>query len=343
MIMRNNKSIYIAIASILIVGIVAECVFAVWDATKPADSTIFRVADNLIRDNNAAIEAALNAQHVFVTGGAQTGVHREGACNILYYDTTANIDAGVIAVSFVHDGLMFDTDLDCFYTMNADNDAKVALVLGPTAIAGALLDEDDMVSDDATKAPSQQSTKAYVDSGTVTMTNKTLTTPTLTSPVIDTGVSGTAILDEDDMATDSNTQLATQQSIKAYVDTSVAAKGFHLSGTPQVFNTKVTEADEWQVLDLSTKGTPAIGANRVLVHLEVTCSTNGHVFVVSSSEIATGTIVYNTTYVGGNTVYSGAAGSKGLLTVTTDANGYIYIGSTSADPTWTVNLVGYVN
>jgi hypothetical protein len=48
----------------------------------------------------------------------------------------------------------------------------------------------------------------------VTMTNKTLT-----SAVLNTGVSGTAVLDEDDMSTDSATQLATQQSIKAYVDT----------------------------------------------------------------------------------------------------------------------------
>jgi len=52
------------------------------------------------------------------------------------------------------------------------------------------------------------------DSGTQTLTNKTLT-----SPVINTGVSGTAILDEDNFASDSDTQLATQQSIKAYVDT----------------------------------------------------------------------------------------------------------------------------
>lgn len=48
---------------------------------------------------------------------------------------------------------------------------------------------------------------------------------TLTSPVINTGVSGTAILDEDDMASDSSTQLATQQSIKAYVDNSISAAG----------------------------------------------------------------------------------------------------------------------
>ena len=41
---------------------------------------------------------------------------------------------------------------------------------------------------------------------------------TITSPVINTGVSGTAILDEDNMVGNSATKLATQQSIKAYVD-----------------------------------------------------------------------------------------------------------------------------
>ena len=40
---------------------------------------------------------------------------------------------------------------------------------------------------------------------------------------MNTGVSGTAVLDEDNMASDSATQLATQQSIKAYVDTQVGA------------------------------------------------------------------------------------------------------------------------
>jgi hypothetical protein len=51
-----------------------------------------------------------------------------------------------------------------------------------------------------------------------TTDTQTLTNKTLTSPVINTGVSGTAIKDEDDMASDSATHLATQQSIKAYVD-----------------------------------------------------------------------------------------------------------------------------
>jgi len=53
-------------------------------------------------------------------------------------------------------------------------------------------------------------------------TTDTLTNKTLTSAVLNTGVSGTAVLDEDNMASDSATQLATQQSIKAYVDAQVA-------------------------------------------------------------------------------------------------------------------------
>ncbi len=56
-----------------------------------------------------------------------------------------------------------------------------------------------------------------------TTDTQTLSAKTLTSPVINTSVSGTAILDEDNMVSDSATQLATQQSIKAYVDSQTGA------------------------------------------------------------------------------------------------------------------------
>ena len=55
------------------------------------------------------------------------------------------------------------------------------------------------------------------DSSTSTLTNKTLT-----SAVLNSTISGTSIKDEDNMASDSASHLATQQSIKSYVDTQVA-------------------------------------------------------------------------------------------------------------------------
>ena len=51
--------------------------------------------------------------------------------------------------------------------------------------------------------------------GTQTLTNKTLTSPT-----INTGITGTAVLDDDTFATASATTIATSESIKAYVDAS---------------------------------------------------------------------------------------------------------------------------
>jgi len=131
----------------------------------------------------------------------------------------------------------------------------------------AFLDEDNMASNSATKVASQQSIKAYVDteiagisaditavnagtglsgggsSGAVTLAidstvttltgSQTLTNKTLTSAILNGTISGTSIKDEDNMSSDSASHLATQQSIKAYVDTEIA-------GVPQGDITAVT-------------------------------------------------------------------------------------------------------
>jgi hypothetical protein len=65
-------------------------------------------------------------------------------------------------------------------------------------------------------------------------TSQTMSNKTLTSPILNTGVSGTAVLDEDNMASNSATHLATQQSIKAYADTKAAIASPTLTGVPLV-------------------------------------------------------------------------------------------------------------
>ena len=64
---------------------------------------------------------------------------------------------------------------------------------------------------------------------TQTLTNKTLTSPTITSGVFNTQFSGSAFLDEDDMSSNSATKLASQQSIKAYVDAQITAQDLDIT------------------------------------------------------------------------------------------------------------------
>ena len=65
-----------------------------------------------------------------------------------------------------------------------------------------------------------------IDSTVATLTgSQTLTNKTLTSAVLNGTISGTSIKDEDNMSSDSASHLATQQSIKAYVDSQTAGLG----------------------------------------------------------------------------------------------------------------------
>jgi hypothetical protein len=64
----------------------------------------------------------------------------------------------------------------------------------------------------------------YVSGTTATLTNKTLT-----SPVLNGTLSGNAFLDEDDMSSNSATKVASQQSIKTYVDAQLTAQDLDVS------------------------------------------------------------------------------------------------------------------
>jgi hypothetical protein len=185
-----------------------------WVKTLPADATVFRVADDAIRANNAQLETALDNQHVFTTAGAQLATHRPGVCNVLFYGTTVEIAAALIDGThpLVHDSIIFDTDLKKFFTSDGAG-ALVALELSGSGIANAVVDEDDMVSNLDTKVPTQQSVKAFVTSGTVTMTNKTLTSPVINTSILGAAVGG-AIDSDGTLAANSDTAVPTQKAVK---------------------------------------------------------------------------------------------------------------------------------
>lgn len=188
-----------------------------WDKDKPAANTSLKVSNPEILTNNAALETALDQDHDFTTSGTQTGKHDKITFKEQSGDQTTSSNEMALYIKDLGaaPGVYLRPQSDGTAIQLTGADAKVL------SASTDMLDEDNMASDSATKTASQQSIKAYIDSGTVTMTNKILTTPTLTSPVVNTGVSGTAVLDEDNMASDSATQLATQQSIKAYIDNKI--------------------------------------------------------------------------------------------------------------------------
>lgn len=114
-----------------------------------------------------------------------------------------------------------------------------------------------------------------------TSDSQTLTSKTLTSPVLNTGVSGTAIKDEDDMASDSATHLATQQSIKAYVDGKSVVVDRAYDEQSGAFNAtsvipddasipQITEGDEI----LSASITPKKNTNRIRATVHMFCNTS---------------------------------------------------------------------
>ena len=150
--------------------------------------------------------------------------------NLTVSGTTTTVDSTTISIqnSFVFEGATDDAHETTLTTVDPTADRTVRL---PNATGTIVLQD----------------------------TTDTLTNKTITSAVLNTAVSGSAILDEDNMASDSATQLATQQSIKAYVDSQVTAQDMDItsdSGTIDVdLDSETLDIAGGTGIDTSASGT----------------------------------------------------------------------------------------
>jgi len=135
-------------------------------------------------DSGGAVSIDLDSETLTIAGG--TGIDTTGATNTL----TVAIDSSVTTLTG---------------TQTLTNKTLTAPVISTISNTGTL------------------TLPTSTDTLVGRATTDTLTNKTLTSAVLNTSVSGTAILDEDDMTSNSATQLITQQSAKAYIDATATA------------------------------------------------------------------------------------------------------------------------
>ena len=151
-----------------------------------------------------------------------TGLVMSGASPLVFEGATA--DAHETTLAFV------DPTADRTITFFNATDTLVGKATSDTLTNKSIDLETNTLTGSLTEFNSALQSNSFTSlTGSETLTNKTLTSPTLTSAVLNTGVSGSAVLDEDNMASDSATKLATQQSIKAYVDSSVTQEDLDIA------------------------------------------------------------------------------------------------------------------
>ena len=249
-------------------------------------------------------------------------------------------------------------------TINA-SDSTVDVYVGSTYVNPSIPVIDNNSLGSSTVLPaSQNSVKTYVESGTHTITNKTinlanntltgttaqfntalsnndfttlagaetLTNKTLTSPVLNTGLSGTAFLDEDNMASNSATKAASQQSIKAYVDSTITNQDLDFAGASgsgavdldsQTFTIAAGEGIDTVASGqtLTVSGEDATTSNKGVASFSSdNFAVNSGVVTIKDNGVANAELVNDSVNFGGITVALGGSDTTPALNLTDAAN-----------------------
>ena len=177
------------------------------------------------------------------------------------------------------------------------------------------LEVTDPTADRTFTLPNHDGTVMLIE-GAQTVTNHTFTTPTLTSPVLNTAVSGSAVKDEDNMASDSATAVATQQSIKAYIASVVEAQDLDIA----------PDSGTGQSIDLDTETLTFSGGTEI----GTSASSNTVTFATTSNVVTkTGTQTLTNKTFTSPTIDSFSLGTSTISGLGIGANGIIIEGATA--------------
>ena len=194
--------------------------------------------DELLIGNNATTGGTIKLNE-----GTNNGAHfialkapNSVGSSVTFTLPSADGSSGHLLTTDGSGNLSFAAPASSNFTLAADSGSNDTFTTGQTLTFTGGTGIDTTVSDNEITF-AIDSTVATL-AGTQTLTNKTLTSPKINEDVALTATSTelnlldgiTAIADEDNMSSNSATALATQQSIKAYVDSQVTAQDLDFQG-----------------------------------------------------------------------------------------------------------------
>jgi len=178
-------------------------------------------------DSGGALSIDLDSEAITFTGG--TGIDTTGSLN----DVSFAIDSTVATLTGSQ--TLTNKTLTTPIISTISNTGTVTLPTSTDTLVGKATTDTltnksiDLSTNTVTGTTAEFNTALSDGDFTTLAGSETLTNKTLTSPVLNGTLSGTAFLDEDTLSSDSAIAVASQQSIKAYVDAQVTAQDLDFS------------------------------------------------------------------------------------------------------------------